>query len=71
MHDINFIRRNPIEFDNFIKQRGEKPCSEKILIIDQEKRKAQTHLQELLAERNLLSKKIGLLKSQNQESEKI
>jgi len=71
MHDINFIRKNPIEFDNFIKQRGEKPCSEKILIIDQEKRKAQTHLQELLAERNLLSKKIGLLKSQNQESKEI
>ena len=71
MHDINFIRENPIEFDNFIKQRGEKPCSEKILIIDQEKRKAQTHLQELLAERNVLSKKIGLLKSQNQESKEI
>ena len=36
MHDINFIRENPIEFDNLIKQRGENPCSEKILIIDQE-----------------------------------
>ena len=71
MHDINFIRENPIEFDNFIKQRGEKTCSEKILLIDEEKRKAQTHLQELLAERNLLSKKIGLLKSQNKESQEI
>ncbi len=71
MHDINFIRENPISFDNLIEQRGEKPCSEKILIIDREKRKAQTHLQELLAERNTLSKKIGLLKSKNQESNEI
>ena len=65
MHDINFIRDNPIEFDNFIKKRGENSCSEKILKIDQEKRKAQTLLQQLLAERNLLSKKIGALKSEN------
>ena len=71
MHDINFIRENPIEFDNFIKQRGEKPCSEKILIIDQEKRKAQTHLQQLLAERNTLSKEIGSLKLQNKKVLKV
>ena len=66
MHDINFIRNNPIEFDNSIKKRGEKPCSDVILKIDEEKRKAQTHLQELLNKRNILSKEIGILKSKNQ-----
>ena len=60
MHDINFIRNNPIEFDNYTKQRGENSCSEKILKIDQEKRETQTLLQQLLAERNLLSKEIGI-----------
>ena len=70
MHDINFIRNNPIEFDNSIKKRGEKPCSDVILKIDEEKRKAQTHLQELLNKRNTLSKEIGILKSKNQNADK-
>ena len=70
MHDINFIRNNPIEFDNSIKKRGEKPCSDVILKIDEEKRKAQTHLQELLNKRNTLSKEIGILKSKNQNANK-
>ena len=65
MHNINFIRNNPIEFDNAMKQRGEKPFSKIILKIDSEKRNAQTVLQNLLAERNKLSKKIASLKSQN------
>ena len=30
MHNINFIRENPIEFDNAMKQRGEKSLSKKI-----------------------------------------
>ena len=70
MHDINFIRNNPIEFDNYIKKRGEKPCSDVILKIDEEKRKAQTHLQELLNKRNILSKEIGILKSKNKNVDK-
>ena len=71
MHDINFIRNNPIEFDNSIQKRGEKPCSETILKIDEEKRKAQTHLQQLLAERNILSKEIGILKSKQKKDDEI
>ena len=71
MHDINFIRKNPTEFDNSIKKRGEKPCSDKIIRIDEDKRKAQTHLQELLAEKNTLSKEIGILKSKKQEVNSI
>ena len=38
-------------------------CSNQILKVDEEKRKAQTHLQKLLSERNIISKEIGNLKS--------
>ena len=64
MHNINFIRDNPVEFDNFMKTRGEKPIANKIIEIDKEKRESQTVLQGILAERNSLSKLIGQLKSQ-------
>ena len=67
MHNINFIRNNPVAFDNAMKQRGEKIFSKKIIEIDEEKRKTQTILQNLLAERNLLSKEIGKLKSENKD----
>ena len=63
MHDINFIRTNPVEFDNRIKSRGFDPCAKKINKIDEEKRNIQTILQNILAERNNLSKKIGEIKS--------
>ena len=38
MHNINYIRENPIEFDNAMKQRGEQSLSKKILEIDEQKR---------------------------------
>ena len=47
MHDINYIRENSIEFDNFMKTRGENPIANKILDIDKEKRETQTVLQNL------------------------
>ena len=56
MHDINYIRSNPVEFDNSLKSRGIENVSDKILKIDDEKRNAQTILQQLLSERNNLSK---------------
>ena len=71
MHNINYIRENPIEFDNAMKLRGENPCSKKILKIDEDKRNTQTILQNLLAERNKLSKEIGILKSSNKDSSKL
>ena len=63
MQDIQFIRNNPIEFDNLINKRGLKPISKKILEIDSEKRKSQSVLQKLQEKRNEISKEIGLLKS--------
>ena len=70
MLNINFIRENPTAFDNAMKQRGEEKFSKKILEIDQEKRNTQTILQNLLAEKNNLSKVIGKLKSENKDSKK-
>ena len=68
MHNINYIRDNPTEFDNFMKSRGENPIANKIIEIDKEKRETQTVLQNLLAERNLLSKTIGKLKSEKKDA---
>ena len=68
MHNINFIRDNPIEFDNAMKQRGEQSLSKKILEIDEQKRNTQTLLQNLLDERNTLSKEIGKLKNKNKDA---
>ena len=68
MHNINFIRENPIEFDNAMKQRGEQSLSKKILEIDEQKRTTQTLLQNLLAERNTLSKEIGKLKTEKKDA---
>ncbi len=68
MHDINFIRTNPVEFDNRIKLRGVAYCAEKINKIDEERRNTQTVLQNILAERNILSKKIGEIKSKKKDA---
>ena len=71
MHDIDFIRKNPVEFDNLINVRGEKSLSSIIIKIDEEKRNTQTILQNILSERNTISKEIGILKSKNQESSNL
>ena len=69
MHNIQFIRENPVEFDNLLSNRGVKPISKTILKIDKEKRNSQTTLQRLQEERNNLSTKIGQLKSKNKNAE--
>ena len=71
MHSINFIRDNPTEFDNAMKFRGENPCSIQILKIDEDKRNTQTVLQNLLAEKNKLSKLAGKLKFKNEDISEI
>ncbi len=67
MHNINYIRENPTEFDNLMKLRGEKPLSSKIIEIDKQKRETQTILQSLLGERNTISKTIGIQKKNNKD----
>ncbi len=71
MIDINFIRENSVEFDNSMKNRGLEPISSTILKIDEEKRNTQTVLQNILAEKNILSKEIGILKKNNKSANDI
>ena len=63
MHDIKFIRENPIFFDENLKKRGISSCSNEILSIDNERRKLQTLVQEKQKIRNEISKKIAEKKS--------
>ena len=73
MHNINYIRENPVEFDNFMKTRGENPIANKIIDIDKVKRETQTVVQNLVAERHQQSKSNGQLKmtKKNTDTEKI
>ena len=71
MHDINFIRNNSVSFDNSMKSRGIEPCAKKIIRIDEEKRNTQTILQNILSEKNNLSKEIGNLKANNKNADLI
>lgn len=59
MHDIKFIRSNPDAFDAGLIRRGLAPLSAEILRLDEEKRKSQTMLQDMLAKRNGFAKTIG------------
>ena len=59
MHDIKFIRENPVLFDENLKKRGVLSCSNEILSIDNERRKLQTLVQEKQKIRNNISKKIA------------
>ncbi|MBF0267341.1 MAG: serine--tRNA ligase [Alphaproteobacteria bacterium] len=66
MHDIKFIRENPEAFDAGLKRRGLEARSADILEKDGERRRAQTDLQQRLALRNELAKKIGMHKKQGE-----
>lgn len=68
MHDIKFIRQNPQKFDAGLKRRGIAPLAAEILKLDEEKRKSQTILQELLARRNSFAKTIGELKRKGEDA---
>ena len=59
MHDIKAIRHNPQAFDAGLARRGLAALSSSLLNIDQEKRAVQNALQEMLNQRNSLSKEVG------------
>jgi seryl-tRNA synthetase len=68
MLDLRWIRENPEAFDAAMARRGLEKPSTQILSLDQRRRAVQTELQELLAERNLASKEIGLAKQQGRDA---
>jgi seryl-tRNA synthetase len=71
MHDIKFIRDNPAAFDQGMARRHLPPTAQGILEMDSERRKTQTTLQELQAQRNDLSKKIGDVKKQGGDANAV
>ncbi len=68
MHDLKLIRDNPAALDEGLKRRGLPPASADILAIDKERRALQTEMQQLQAERNDISKKIGEMKRAGQDT---
>ena len=68
MHDIKLIREDAAGFDAGLARRGILPLSQEILELDEQRRAALAKQQELQAERNALSKKIGEAKRNKQDS---
>ena len=71
MHDIEYIRNNPAEFDSALKKRNLSNMAEKILSLDKEIRANKTNLQELQQQKNQLAKQIGVLKAQGQDAKNL
>ena len=71
MHDIKYIRENPELFDANLNKRGIDASSKEILLIDNERRKLQTLIQEKQKSRNEISKKIPEIKSKGQDASSL
>ncbi len=71
MFDLKWIRDNPAGFDRGLARRGLPPASTGILQLDQQWREAQTSVEQLQAERNRLSKEIGVAKAQGRDAGEI
>lgn len=71
MHDIKAIRDNPDDFARAMQRRGLDAGVSEILRMDNERRAVQTRLQELQAERNEKSQKIGEVKKSGGDADAI
>lgn len=68
MHDIRALRADPAAFDADLARRGLAPVAQQLLSWDEERRQAQTALQEKQARRKTLAREIGILKRTGEES---
>jgi seryl-tRNA synthetase len=59
MFDLKWIRDNPAAFDHAFARRGLGAQSPGVLALDEKRRRAQTELQELQAQRNETSRRVG------------
>ncbi|MBT5827460.1 MAG: serine--tRNA ligase [Alphaproteobacteria bacterium] len=71
MHDLNFIRENPQEFDLALERRNLKPKANEILALDHKIRSFKGELQELQQQKNKIAKEIGVLKSKGEEAQHL
>jgi len=65
MHDIRFIRQNPVEFDSALARRGLPPVATDLIAIDERRRHEIQQLEQAQARRNEVSKQIGQAKAKN------
>jgi seryl-tRNA synthetase len=66
MHDLKTIRENPEAFDAALARRGAAPISDKILNVDASRRKLQSEIEKLAANKKQLSGAYGQLASLGQ-----
>jgi seryl-tRNA synthetase len=59
MHDLKYIRDNPVDFDAALMRRGAEPVAATILVLDENRRAILTEMQNAQARRNDASKAIG------------
>ena len=69
MHDIKYIRENPDEFDAGLKKRGLPPIAKDILRVDEARRFVIADKENLLSQKNTLSKRAGEAKAANNDEE--
>ncbi|WP_417622929.1 serine--tRNA ligase [Parasphingorhabdus sp.] len=67
MHDLRYIRDNPVEFDMALARRGVEAVAQNILALDEQSRALKTQVQDGQARRNEASKAIGKAKGQGDE----
>ncbi|OUJ17486.1 serine--tRNA ligase [Acetobacter orientalis] len=68
MHDIRALRADPAAFDADLVRRGLEPVAQKLLSWDEERRQAQTALQEKQGRRKALAREIGPLKRNGEDT---
>ena len=71
MHDLNFIRDFPSQFDQALQKRGLTAQAEAILALDSARRAAQTEMQQIQSRRNDISKQIGQLKKEGANTDML
>ena len=69
MHDIQFIRDNPEQFDSLLNLRGLAPCSTELLELDKKRREIIFSSETAKAEQNAASKEAGAAKGRGDEDE--
>src|ERR1700740_3201696 len=68
MHDIRFIREHPDAFDRGLARRGLAPEANRLIALDEERRKKILELETAQARRNAASKEIGEAKKSKNEA---
>jgi seryl-tRNA synthetase len=68
MHDIRFIREHPDAFDRGLARRGLAPEAQRLIALDEARRKKILELETAQARRNAASKEIGIAKKNKDEA---